>query len=383
LSFDRTGKRWFGIRRLAVSLSAINQFMKLLITGACGFVGGTLARTINAAGLGWTVIGFDNLGRPGAELNRSLLRKLGLKLFHGDLRCQSDVDSLPRVDWVVDCAANPSVLAGADGRTSSRQLIEHNLTGTIHLLEKCKMDAAGFILLSTSRVYAIEHLARLPITVCGDAFELSHTDRLPPGVSLEGVSEDFSTAAPVSLYGATKLASEALALEYGAAFGFPVWINRCGVLAGAGQFGRADQGIFSYWLNCHLRRLPLRYIGFDGHGHQVRDCLHPRDLLPLLCKQIAAAGDSAKPRLINVAGGRTSARSLRQLTAWCDSRFGAHPIASDPRPRPFDLPWVVLDSRAASKVWGWKPQTSTDKILEEIARHAHDNPEWLGISASD
>ena len=49
----------------------------------------------------------------------------------------------------------------------------------------------------------------------------------------------------MSLYGATKLASEQLALEYGSTYGFPVWINRCGVLAGAGQFGRADQGIFA------------------------------------------------------------------------------------------------------------------------------------------
>ncbi len=55
------------------------------------------------------------------------------------------------------------------------------------------------------------------------------------------------------MYGSTKLASEIVALEYGEAFGFPVWINRCGVLAGAGQFGTPDQGIFSYWINAHLR----------------------------------------------------------------------------------------------------------------------------------
>ena len=43
---------------------------------------------------------------------------------------------------------------------------------------------------------------------------------------------------------ARKLASEALALEYHHSFSFPVWINRCGVIAGAGQFGTAEQGIF-------------------------------------------------------------------------------------------------------------------------------------------
>jgi len=57
-----------------------------------------------------------------------------------------------------------------------------------------------------------------------------------------------STQAPISLYGSTKLACEVLALECGEAFGFPVWVNRCGVLAGAGQFGTPDQGIFAFWV---------------------------------------------------------------------------------------------------------------------------------------
>lgn len=355
--------------------------MKVLLTGACGFVGSTLARAVAESGKPWNLIGFDNLGRPGSELNRTELGRLGVKLFHGDLRCQSDVDTLPPVDWIVDCAANPSVLAGADGQTSSRQLMEHNLSGTLNLLEKCKASQAGFVLLSTSRVYAIEPIARLKVAVHDGAFEPDETAALPPGLTVNGLTENFSTASPVSLYGASKIASEALALEYGATFGFPVWINRCGVLAGAGQFGRADQGIFAYWLNTHLRRRPLRYIGFDGQGHQSRDCLHPRDLLPLLEKQFAAGTAADKPRIINVAGGRASLRSLRQLTLWCDNRFGEHPVASDPRPRPFDLPWVVLDSTLAETTWGWRPTTPVAAILEEIARHAESHPDWLKVSS--
>lgn len=354
--------------------------MKVLLTGACGFVGSALAEAIAKAGLGWEITGFDNLGRPGSELNRRRLAQFGVKLRHGDLRCQSDVDALPAVDWIVDCAANPSVLAGADGQTSSRQLMEHNLIGTLHMLEKCKRERAGFVLLSTSRVYAIEPLAKLPVEARDGAYQLRADAPLPPGVSQPGVDESFSTAAPVSLYGASKLASEALALEYGATFNFPVWINRCGVLAGAGQFGRADQGIFAYWLNAHLRRRPLRYIGFDGEGHQVRDCLHPRDLLPLLQKQMLETRATNKSRLLNVAGGIESACSLRQLTEWCDARFGPHPVARDPHPRPFDLPWVVLDARRAQEVWGWQPQTPRVAILEEIADHAEANPQWLDLS---
>jgi CDP-paratose 2-epimerase len=355
--------------------------MKILITGACGFVGSTLARALAESGPGVELIGVDNFIRPGSESNRTELKRLGMKLFHADLRAASDLETLPAVDWVIDAAANPSVLAGVDGRTSSRQLVEHNLSGTINILEFCKQHRAGFVLLSTSRVYSIAPLASLPVEVHADAFRLSPLAPRLPGISPAGIDETFATTAPVSLYGATKLASEALALEYGETFGLPVFINRCGVLAGAGQFGRADQGIFAFWLNSHLRRQPLKYIGFGGHGHQVRDCLHPRDLLPLLAQQFSAPRLSAEDRIVNVSGGAASAFSLRQLTAWCDARFGAHTVGADSTPRPFDLPWVVLDHAKATRLWRWQPATTTAAILDEIATHATAHPDWLRLSA--
>jgi CDP-paratose 2-epimerase len=304
-----------------------------------------------------------------------------MKLHHGDIRVASDLEGLPPVDFVIDAAANPSVLAGIDGRTSSRQLVEHNLHGTINLLEFCKQHHAGFILLSTSRVYAIAPLADLPVEAVDGAFRPSTDAILPPGLSAAGVSEDFATTAPVSLYGATKLASEVLALEYGATFDLPVFINRCGVLAGAGQFGRADQGIFAYWINSHCRRRPLKYIGFDGQGHQVRDCLHPRDLVAVLQRQLAAPALPAAERIINLAGGADSAMSLRQLTHWCDERFGALQVTADPQPRPFDIPWMVIDAAKARRLWGWSPATPTRDILEEIAVHAEAHADWLDLSA--
>ena len=357
--------------------------MKILITGICGFVGSTLARTLLKNHPGVELLGLDNLIRPGSETNRAELKSFGVRLFHGDLRIASDLDVIPAADFVIDAAANPSVLAGVDGRTSSRQLVEHNLIGTINLLEYCKQHRAGFILLSTSRVYSIPPLATLPVEVAADAFRPSTLgSRLPPGLTAAGVDETFATGAPVSLYGATKLASEALALEYGETFQLPVFINRCGVLAGAGQFGRADQGIFAYWINRYLRRQPLHYIGFDGLGHQVRDCLHPCDLEPLLWQQIQSRRSLAcEDRIVNASGGSASAHSLRQLSDWCAGRFGAHTVASDPQPRPFDLPWMVLDSAKAARLWNWQPATPVQAVLEEIALHAEAHPHWLELSA--
>ena len=285
------------------------------------------------------IVGLDNFSRKGSELNISKLEKLGIDLFRGDIRSQSDISALPKVDWVIDCAANPSVLAGLDGNSSSRQLMENNLLGTINLLEYCKKHKAGLILLSTSRVYSASKLAALPVKSSNDRFELQDCD-ISCASSL-GISETFPTTAPVSLYGASKLASETLILEYGECFDFPVWINRCGVLAGAGQFGKVDQGIFSFWIHSFKENKSLKYIGFNGTGHQVRDALHPKDLVPILSLQMLEP-DSEAPKIINLGGGLENSLSLKELSNWCEDRFDQKrfPLMID---APW-MPWIVMNS---------------------------------------
>ncbi|GAB5442290.1 MAG: NAD-dependent epimerase/dehydratase family protein [Fuerstiella sp.] len=353
---------------------------RVLITGICGFVGSEIALALRQSVLAdqLQIVGLDNLSRNGSWRNRERLQSAGLTVHHGDIRCSTDLDAIGPVDWVIDAAANPSVLAGVDGNSSSRQLVDYNLSGTINLLEFCRQHAAGFVLLSTSRVYSIPPLAGLQVEAVNDAFRPSDPNNVV-NLTANGISESFSTMAPVSLYGATKLASEQLALEYGLAFDFPVWINRCGVMAGAGQFGKADQGIFAFWLHSWKEKRPLRYIGFDGQGHQVRDCLHPRDLVPLLQQQMNC-DDRTKPPIVNVSGGTDSARSLAHLSDWCRNRWGENEVSSDPTPRPFDLPWIVLDSSLAQATWDWQPQTSTEQILNEIADFAETQPDWITFS---
>jgi CDP-paratose 2-epimerase len=362
-------------RRLASSNGKINSPMRVLITGICGFVGSTLARGFREGWPDWELVGLDNFVRAGSETNRLALRQAGVKIVHADIRNPSDLEILPRCDWIIDAAANPSVLAGVDGLTSSRQLVEHNLAGTINLLELAKTWRAGVIILSTSRVYSIRELSAIPAAVQGQKF-VPRSDVQVAGFSPEGVAEDFSTAPPISLYGATKLASETLALEYGHTFDLPVFINRCGVLAGAGQFGRIDQGIFSFWIHSYVWRRPLKYIGFGGTGHQVRDCLHARDLLPLLAAQIGNPRRKV-PGVLNVSGGVHQSASLRELSAWCAERFGEHTVTAEKASRPFDVPWLVLNSSRAEQFWNWKPQTPLEEIWNEIAAHAEKNPNWL------
>jgi len=355
--------------------------MKIFITGICGFVGSETALQLreHSSAADLQIVGIDNFSRNGSWRNRDRLAKKGIEIFHGDVRLSTDIDKIGPVDWVIDAAANSSVLSGIDGVSSARQLVDNNLLGTVNLLEHCKLYKAGFTLLSSSRVYSIPPLAKLLVKSTGKAFTLQCSDVDPSGVTASGISEAFSTDAPVSLYGATKRASEQLALEYGFAFDFPVWINRCGVMAGAGQFGKANQGIFAFWLHSWKEKRPLKYIGFGGYGHQVRDCLHPRDLVPLLQKQFGAA-IGQYPSIVNVSGGVESAMSLAQLSRWCTDRWGHREVGSVTASRPYDLPWVVLDRSLALDAWKWKPAISVQEILTEIADFADTQSDWIGFS---
>ncbi len=354
--------------------------MKILITGICGFVGSNIALSLLERLPGADITGIDNLLRPGSEDNRGELRSNGINFIHGDVRMRSDVEALPACDWVIDAAANPSVLAGVDGRSSPRQLAEHNLSGTLNILEYCREKKAGLVLLSSSRVYSVRDLAGLPIREHNEAFVLDTHHRLPEGVSEPGIAEQFPVRQPISLYGATKLSSEIMAIEYGLTFGFPVWIDRCGVLAGAGQFGTAEQGIFSYWVHAHAARLRLRYIGFGGRGYQVRDAFHPDDLAELVSIQMRR--DPPADAVYNVGGGPANAMSLAQLTRWCDEELGSHEPQPDLSPRPFDIPWLVMDYGKAAKDFAWAPKRRLVSILNEIAGHARKNPGWLSRCAA-
>jgi CDP-paratose 2-epimerase len=356
--------------------------MRVLITGICGFVGSTLAKALRSHCPNYQIFGVDNFSRSGSWVNQAPLQQMDIQVIHGDIRNASDVDNLPPADWVIDAAANPSVLAGVDGKTSSLQLVQHNLQGTIHLLEYCKRHQAGFVLLSTSRVYSIPGLSQIQVVESNGAFEPIANQSFSQGISLMGVSETYSTDPPVSLYGSTKVASEHLALEYGATFEFPVWINRCGVMAGAGQFGHPGQGIFAFWIHSFREGRSLKYIGFGGKGHQVRDCLHPRDLVPLLEKQFAEPLATNKPRVLNISGGVSNSMSLRQLSGWCSDRFGSNPVQETDAERPFDIPWMVLNATKAETIWGWTPQTSIHQVLHEIAEFAQEHKHWCQLSAS-
>ncbi len=332
--------------------------MNILITGICGYVGSRMAHHLIQSIPGSSIAGIDNLSRRGSEINVPLLTKLGVKVIHGDVRSKAD--------WVIDCAANPSVLAGLSDGYTSEQLIGHNLIGTLNILEYCKRHSAGLVLLSSSRVYSIDKLTTLPLEEKATRLELKASAAgTMKGLTQRGIAEDFSTAAPISLYGATKLSSEVMALEYGSAYGFPVWINRCGVIAGPGQFGKIDQGIFSFWVYSCLLGRKLKYYSYGGK--QVRDCVSAEDVARLVAMQMAQPSKKVAP-IVNVGGGMKNALSLIELTKLCEKYSSTRvEVETMQEARKYDIPFYVTDCSLAGEIWNWKPAAPVEEIIEAIA----------------
>jgi CDP-paratose 2-epimerase len=327
--------------------------MRVLITGGAGFVGSNLALAFRDRGAAVTAL--DNLHRRGSELNLPRFRERGIEFVHGDIRQPGDLEALDgRFDVFVEAAAEPSVHAGPEAVLST------NLTGTLHCLEFARKRAGVFVFLSTSRVYSIEPLRALP---------LEETETRFTGPAID---EAFPTHQPRSFYGASKLASELIIQEYVASFGMRAVIDRCGVIAGAGQFGKVDQGVFTYWMAAHHFGLPLTYTGF--RGKQVRDLLHPTDLFALIEKQV----DRPDGQTYNVGGGAPGSVSLRELTALCREITGnAIEVAEDAATSPVDVPHYVTDHARVSAAFDWEPHCTPREIMNDIHTWIRENEDDL------
>ena len=336
--------------------------MKVLVTGGAGFVGASLALDLKLRHAEWEITALDNLKRRGSELGLKRLAEAGVRFVHGDIRVAEDLEAVGACDLVLECSAEPSVLAGLDG--SPAYVLDTNLVGTIRCLEFARRRGAGMIFLSTSRVYPIAALSSLPTRDTATRLELEPAPGVP-GYSTEGIAEEFPLAGARSIYGATKLASELLITEYVAAYGLRAVINRCGVIAGPWQMGRVDQGVVMHWAASHVYGWPLQYIGYGGTGHQVRDLLHPADLADLVQRQIPRLGELGG-RTYNVGGGRAVSVSLSELTELCARHSGRRvPISGVAQTRVADVPVYLTDARRVAAELGWAPRKSVDDIVRE------------------
>jgi CDP-paratose 2-epimerase len=345
---------------------------KLLITGGAGFVGSNLAMTLRKAFPEIEIVAMDNLYRRGSELNVPRLEKVGVKFHKGDVR---DANGFPSgvFDVLIECSAEPSVLAGQDG--SPDYVFQTNLVGAYQCLEKARAWKSRVIFLSTSRVYPVATLEAHPWHE--ETTRFAWEDSGTRGITSRGVDETIDLSGARSLYGYTKLSAEQLIEEYRAAYGLKSVVNRCGVIAGPWQFGKVDQGVASLWVLAHHFGRSLGYIGYGGKGKQVRDFLHVDDLCDLIVEQVRNF-ESWDGWLGNVSGGLSNSASLCELTALCEEVTGKKiPMKSVAENRPFDLRLYIGDSSKLFARTFWRPRRNVRRIIQDIHSWVKENEQAL------
>jgi CDP-paratose 2-epimerase len=340
--------------------------MRILITGGMGFVGSNIALHLRSLLPAHSeIVCMDNLYRKGSEFNLPRLEAQGIACVRGDVR---EPSSFPeqRFDYLIECSAEPSVLAGMDGAPD--YLFNTNLVGLYHCLEKCRRQHTRMLFLSTSRVYPVAPLEAQAFSESETRFSWQRGDQI--GIGPRGVSEALSLNGARSLYGYTKLSGEQLIEEYRAAFGLEAVINRCGVIAGPWQFGKVDQGVIALWVMAHLFGKSLNYIGYGGQGKQVRDVLHIADLCELVALQLQRFEDW-EGWLGNVSGGLEHSVSLKELTALCQDACATRvPVADGGASRPFDLRIYIGDCTRLFARTSWRPKRPPRDVVLDTANWA-------------
>lgn len=345
-----------------------------IVTGSAGLVGAEAARRASAEGL--DVVGIDNDMRRyffGAEAStRASRQRLQATLpryrhLDADVRDRAALEALfarhgRAIALVVHTAAQPSHdWAAREPHTD----FEINATATLNLLDCTRRHApeAVFILTSTNKVYG-DTPNRLPLREAATRYELE------PGHpwAAHGIDETMSIDASLhSLFGASKLAADVLAQEYGRYFGLRTACFRAGCLTGPAHAGAELHGFLAYLVRCAVTGRP--YTVYGHKGKQVRDNLHAADLAAAFWAFFAAprAGE-----VYNIGGGREASCSVLEALATVERLTGRAPRWSlRDEARIGDHVWWISDTRKFRAHYpGWRPTRDTSGLIEEIAAAA-------------
>ena len=331
--------------------------MKILVTGGCGFVGANICLNLKKK---HSVCSLDNLSRKSSLVNFKKIKNNKIKNYKFDICESKKFDKLPKFDLIIDCCAEAAVEVS---KSQIDKVINTNLIGTFNILKKAKKDNSKIIFLSSSRVNSISSIN----SILNKKF-IKNKIKLR-----KKIDENFNVLKPKSIYGFTKLASEMLIEEFSYAFGLKYIINRCGVISGPLQFGRQDQGFVSLWIWHHISKKRLRYIGYGGYGHQIRDVLHIQDLINLIKIQIKMF-KTINNQTFTVGGSNKSFTSLKMLTKICENVTGNKiKFLKKPKTSIYDIPYFITDNKKVMKTYTWKPKKNINDIVNDVY-------EWMYVN---
>jgi UDP-glucuronate 4-epimerase len=323
--------------------------MRILITGAAGFIGFHLANRLLTRGD--SVVGIDNLNSYyDVRLKERRLGLLdsssGFAFTKVDLADRRPMEELlkTRFDAIVNLAAQAGVRYSLE---NPHAYVEANLTGFLNILEGARHTGTGHLVFaSTSSVYGLN--TAMPF------------------------AESQNTDHPVSLYAATKKANEAMAHSYSHLFGIPCTGLRFFTVYG--PWGRPDMALFKFTRGI----LAGEPIPVFNEGRMIRDFTYVDDIVEGIVRVIDrppapnpswdgahsdAATSSAPWRVFNI-GNHQRVELMRYIRA-LEAALGIKAKLDLLPMQPGDVQATEADTSALEAITGFKPATPVE---EGIAR---------------
>lgn len=313
--------------------------MKVIVTGCAGFIGSNLVDSLLTSGL--RVVGIDNFSTGKEEFLSAAMDNQNFEFHEIDLQDLEKLYALfVDVDFVYHLAANADVRFGAD---SPRKDLEQNTIVTHNVLEAMRVSGVKKIAFSSTG------------SIYGESTTIPTPENAPFPVQ-------------TSLYGASKLACEALIQAYCETFAMQSWIFRFVSILGP----RYSHGhVFDFYKQ--LKDHP-EYLTVLGDGFQRKSYLHVTDCIEAI--DVAIKSSNKKVNIFNL--GVDSTCEVRDSVNWIGAKLGLKPrvdFGTDKRGWIGDNPLIHLATAEINSL-GWVPRYSIREGVESTIEYLAKN-EWL------
>jgi CDP-paratose 2-epimerase len=338
----------------------------ILVTGSSGLIGSEAVEHFDRQG--HRVVGVDNNMRrvffgPAGDTTWNLerLKKATSHFEHRelDIRDREGIAALfqeHRFDLIVHCAAQPS-----HDKAFEIPLLDFdvNAVGTMNLLEATRQHCpkSVFIFMSTNKVYG-DSPNETPLCELPTRFDYA----LPE--NREGIDENCRIDRTLhSIFGASKVAADVMAQEYGRYFGLKVGIFRGGCLTGPGHSGVELHGFLSYLVKVAVTGKTYTVFGYKGK--QVRDNIHSHDVI----RAFEEFAQNPRPgEVYNMGGGRENSVSILEAIDLVQEMCGKRiEWTYKEEARKGDHICYISDLRKFQNHFpGWRISRNLNSILEEM-----------------